>query len=165
MKKWLLIRKTLKMIGFDTEQAKEQEVEVVSIDEDITVNYTGTEGEFSGNVATGSVTTENVGYDQEDMNDDDASTIGAIFINGGDLTLNTISGATNVLLTVVSEDGVDISGSEFVEYESSNEEKLTLDGEGHFTTLNGVGGQVTITVTSIDNSNVFSKIKVIMPTL
>ena len=149
MKKYSLIRKTLKFLGYDSETAKTEEVKVVSIDEYATVNYNGTGGDFSGNIDT--VGDENTGIDAGDVVDQDSGTTGHILLGVEEITLH--SGETYTLQPM-NEDGADITS--LVSLHSSN---------GHVTFVGTVltavdNGSATITVSETADPNVFSKIKV-----
>ena len=147
MKQWSLIRKTLKSLGFSSSTA--EDVEVVSIESDATVNFKDGEAEFSGNIAT-----NNTGIDVEEVIDQDSGTTGYIDITNGDVYL--VTGGTETLI-LENEDGVVVLNNLFT-YATSNSARATVDAAGIIT---GVSvGSATITVTEIADAEVFSKIKV-----
>ena len=153
MKKYSLIKKTLKFLGWDSETVKAKNVKVVSIDEDATVNYHNTVDsvDFSGNINF--VSDENTGIDVDEATDQLSATTGHIVLGIEELTLH--SGDTYQIV-VKNEDGVTLNAS-VVTFSSTNGH-ATVNTNGLITAVSN--GSSTIKVVENSDSNVFSKIKV-----
>lgn len=147
MKQWSLIRKTLKSLGFTSKTS--ENVEVVSIENDATVNYKDGDSTFSGNISTNTTS-----IDVEEVVDQLTATTGYIDITNGDITLS--SGSTETLI-LKNEDGVTLTNTDFT-YSTSNSARVTVSSDGVVT---GVSvGSATITVKETADTSVYSKIKV-----
>ena len=153
MKKYSLIRKTLKFLGWDSETAKTKDVKVLSIDEDATVNYHNTvdSADFSGNINF--VSDENTGIDVDEATDQLSATTGHIVLGVEEITLHI---GDIYQINVRNEDGATINAA-LVTFSSTNGHAL-VNGSGLITANNL--GQSTIKVAENADPDVFSKIKV-----
>jgi len=151
MKQWLLVKKTLKMLGFDSEEAKG--VDVVEIEKEATVKFEKNGIEFEGNIKESS---EVQGIDGDDFLDGDSATIGRIIINEGSKT--TMNSGDTLQLTFVSEDGVVIPTTD-VTVTSSKGTVISVNATTDELLAENTGTS-TVTVTLNSNSEVFSKIKI-----
>ena len=146
MKKWKIIRDTLGYFGISKEEARENEVKAVSMDDDITVHYTTKDGtEFSGNIISG----------EHGVTDDVLvpGVPGEIFISG-DSPLYINSGDTSTLI-ITDEEGNTIALGD-LETQISNSH-VTLTG----LVLNAVNeGSSTVTFKLATDNSVFVKLKV-----
>ena len=146
MKKWKIVRDTLGFFGISKEEAKENDVKAVSMEEDITVNYITKDGtEFSGNIVTG----------EHGINDDVLvpGTPGEINI-GGDSPLFLNSGDTYTLV-LTDEEGNNIPVGD-VTITSSNS-NVTVSG----LVLTAVTtGESTITIKLNADNDVYAKLKI-----
>ena len=153
MKKYSLIRKTLKFLGWDSETAKAKDVKVLNIEEDATVNYHNTVDslDFSGNINI--VSDEDTGIDVDEATDQDKLTTGHIVLGDEEITLH-VGGTYQI--NVKNEDGASVDAA-LVTFSSTNGH-ATVDGSG-LITANDLGSS-TIKVVENADSSVFSKIKV-----
>jgi len=146
MKKYSLIRKTLKYLGFDSATAQAKNIAPESIEEDATVNYISDDGNFSGNI------TVDIGVDAEEVQDQLSATTGMIIITNG-TSITGVSGTTETLV-LKNEDGAALTtGFSLI---SSNSHATV---SGLVVTFASIGS-ATITVTDDNDAAVYSKIKV-----
>ena len=156
MKKYSLIRKTLKFLGWDSETAKAKDVKVLNIEENATVNYHNTVDatDFSGNINI--VSDEETGIDVDEATDQLSATTGHIIITDG-ASVSMTSGST-LILSLKNEDGAILDNTNFT-FTSSNNSRVAIgiaSGEILFVSV----GSATITVKENSDPDVFSKIKV-----
>jgi len=145
MKKWKIIRDTLGYFGISKEEARENDVKAVSMDDDITVHYITSVGtEFSGNIVTG----------EHEINDDVLvpGVPGEIII-GGDNPLYLVSGDTSTLVLTDEEGNTILIGDVTITSSNAN---VTISG----LVMTAVSaGESTITV-KLDGTDVLSKLKI-----
>jgi hypothetical protein len=153
MKKYSLIRKTLKFLGWDSETAKTKDVKVMSIEEDATVSYHNTvdSTDFSGNINF--VSDENTGIDVDEATDQLSATTGHIVLGVEEITLHT---GETYQIVVKNEDGITINTGD-VTFSSTNGH-ASVNASGLISAVDA--GSSTIKVVENADANVFSKIKV-----
>ena len=144
MKQWLLIKKGLKYLGYDSASAKG--VEVVDIRSDATVDYKKGTATFSANIK------EDMSINIEQTLDQDSGTTGFLDVQN-DTPLYLDSGTTEQL-AILNEDGavVDISGLAI----TVSNAHATVSSTGLVTAVDP--GEATITIT--EDTDTYVKIKI-----
>lgn len=153
MKSWLLIRKTLKSLGFTSLTA--ENVKVDSIDSDATVHFTEDDAFFSGNIAS-SETIKGINVDEVLVDDNITSTFGTINImEGSSVTYSSDSSGHYLTYKTEYNELIDVTLLTFL---SSNSHVNIDSNTGEITTVDV--GSSTITVSNSNDHSVFSKIKI-----